>query len=218
MPQAFGTFQKLSRQQKDQKSANQAAHEDENLADPKAALSLVEHASGDALHRSVLQLQRTIGNRAVSELVSQRSAPSAAIQREIEMESSGLPKLSTLFNQAAFEVSALVNVDTYKRWRARLPESHPAKTKNFEQAWAIKTLRPTILQFAQSEFSPENINFLLAVETYKEAPSADKAIQLYINYIQVGSASQVNIGAVTRGLYDAANASLTDAPVTRARS
>jgi len=70
MPHAFGTFQKLSQQSKGEKSSNVINHEEENLTDPKATLSLAQNASGDAMQRSVLQLQRTIGNRATQEMLA----------------------------------------------------------------------------------------------------------------------------------------------------
>jgi hypothetical protein len=219
MSKAFGAFQKLSHKNSGQKSVNQAAHEEEPLTNARDALSLVQHTSGDCLsmQRSLLQLQRTIGNHAVSQLVNQRSAETS-VQRVIAMEASGLPVLSTYFDTAAYQVSVMVNADTYVRFKDKLAASHPMKTKTFQQAWAIKTMRPTILQFAQSEYSPENINFLLAVETYKESPSVDKAVQLYTDYIRAGAPTQVNLSAATRGEYDTANATFTAAPVTRARS
>ncbi len=210
-------LQKLSRKSSEQKPVNQADHEEDKLIDTKTALSQAQHASGDAMHNSVLQLQRTIGNRAVGELVSQRNAEPKAVQRVIDMEDNGLPKLPSLFNQAVFEIARLVNMDTFARFKAKLAADHPMKTKTFQDAWAIKTMRPTILQFAQSEFSPENINFLLAIETYKEAPSQDSAVQIYTDYIRVGAATQINISSGTRGEYDTAITALTDAPVTRGR-
>ncbi|MEO8610595.1 MAG: hypothetical protein ABI690_22045 [Chloroflexota bacterium] len=217
MPQAFGTFQKLSHQKATQKSGIPAPHEDENLTDPKATLSLVEHASGDALHRSVLQLQRTIGNRAVSELVSQRSTPTTYVQRVIAMEASGLPVLATLFNDAFTNISAMVNVDFYARFAGALPADHPVKNKTFQQAWAIKTMRPTMREAAAKELSPESIDFLQAVETYKEAPTVDKAVQIYNDFIRVGAATQINLSQAARLPYDAANTALTAAPATRGR-
>jgi hypothetical protein len=168
------------------------------------------------MHQSVLQLQRTIGNHAVNQLVSQRN-PQPAIQREIEMEANGLPKLNTLFDTAAFQVSNLVKVDTYKRFRDKLAPDHPMKTKSFSEAWAIKTMRPTIHAFAEAEFSPENTAFLLEVETYKESPTADTATQIYNDYIRAGAASQINISGATRLEYAAANTALTGAPATRGR-
>lgn len=218
MTKAFGAFQKLSRKSSGQKSDNQASREEEILTNPKAALSLAQNTSGETMHHSILQLQRTIGNKAVSEMVSQNKPESSSVQREIEMEATGLPKLSTYFNDAFASIAAMVDADMFPRFKARLADSHPMKNKSFLQAWALKTMRPTLLQYAQSEFSPENINFLLAVEAYKESPSVDSAMQIYTDFINDAAATQVNLSAAVRLRYDAAHATFTAAPATRARS
>jgi hypothetical protein len=169
------------------------------------------------MQRSLMQLQRTIGNQAVNDLVSQRSAPEASVQRVIEMESSGLPKLSTLFDDAFAAIAGMVDADFFNRYKTKLPADHPVKNKTFLETWAIKTMRPTLRQGAAAEFSTENIDFLLAVESYKEAPSADKAINIYNTFISEAAATQVNLSAAVRGPYDEAIALLNQAPATRGR-
>lgn len=218
MSKALGTFQKLARKSDEHKQGHATAREDENLIHTSEALESAQHGSGEAMQRGVLQLQRTIGNKAVSQLVSQKQLESSSVQREIEMEVTGLPKLSTYFNDAFASIAAMVDADMFPRFKAKLAADHPMKNKPFLQAWAIKTMRPTLLQYAQSEFSPENINFLLAVEAYKESPSVDKAMQIYTDFINEAAATQVNLSAAVRLRYDTAHATFTAAPATRARS
>jgi hypothetical protein len=217
MSKAFGTFQKLARKSNEHKQGH-AAREDENLIRTSDALASAQHGSGEARQRSVLQLQRIIGNKAVGKIVSQNKQGAASVQREIEMEATGLPKLSTYFNDAFASIAAMVDADMFPRFKAKLAADHPMKEKAFLQAWALKTMRPTLLEYAQEEFSPENINFLLAVEAYKESPSVDKAMQIYTEFINEAAATQVNLSAAVRLRYDAAHATFTAAPPTRARS
>jgi hypothetical protein len=217
MSKGSGMSQKLSRKSSDQQSVNQAARDEEPLINTKAALSLAQHSSGDAMHNSVLQLQRTIGNRAVGVLVSQHKTK-AAVQRVIEYEANGMPKLDNLFSDAYINISAMVNSDMWSRCRQTLAPGDAMRTSTFQTAWDDKATRAKIRAFAKSEFSEDSVNFLLAVESYKESPSVDKAITIYTTYIRPGAPEEINLSQKARKPYDDAHTALTAAPVTRARS
>ncbi len=217
MSENNGMSQKLSRKSSEQQPTKQADHEEDGLIDTKAALTLAQHSSGDAMHNSVLQLQRTIGNRAVGVLVNQHKTE-ATVQRVIEYEANGMPKLDNLFSDAYINISAMVNADMWSRCRQTLAPGDAMRTSTFQTAWDDKVTRAKIRAFAKAEFSEDSVNFLMAVESYKEAPSVDKAIAIYTTYIRPGAPEEVNLSQKARKPYDDAHTALTAAPVTRARS
>jgi hypothetical protein len=74
--------------------------------------------------------------------------------------------------------------------RARRAESAP---QSFADMWQTYNGWNDYLAYAQERYISENTNFLVAVEAYRQAPSATAQAELEEHYITEGSPEQVNI-------------------------
>ena len=151
--------------------------------------------------RSVVQMQRQRGNQFVLRKVQ------ASVQRAIEYDQDGIAKLPTLYDDAYGEIYTL-SKKNLSQLKSDLDDGNPLKTSEFHEIWANPVTRNMLHELFVKAYFPENTNFLRAVERYKLAPTADKAVEIYNEYVKVGSTQEINISSFMRKKYDKAIATL----------
>ena len=142
----------------------------------------------------MLQLQRQQGNQYVARMIDSKRSDPNTIQRTIAMDQDGIPVLSSYYDDA-YEEATITSRQNLITIQMKLPKDSPIKHATFDQVWSNPTTRNMVRKLFEKQYCQENTDFLVAVEQYKMFPSAERAVEIYQQFISRDAPTRVNLSS-----------------------